>query len=114
MSHLAYVAALWLFLVGAYGLATTRNYLHATGCLAVMQASTYVLLLAVGYRTGGHAPVYVGAPADQTIVDPVVQALTLTDIVVGAAVTALILSLAIDAAKCKGTVDPGKFRPLEG
>lgn len=113
MSYLAYVVALWLFLVGMYGLCTTRNYLHATGCLAVTQASTYVLLLAIGYRTGGRAPVASGSSLGP-YVDPVVQALALTDIVVGAAVTALILSLATGAAKRRGTVDPKKFPPLEG
>ena len=114
MSHAAYFVALWLFLVGMYGLCTTRNYLHATGCLMVIQSATYVLLLAVGYKTGAHAPVYKGVRDDAPVVDPIVQALTLTDIVVGAAVTALILALAVQATKRRGTVDPGRFRPLQG
>ena len=113
MSHFAYAVALWLFLVGFYGLSTTRSYLHATGCLAVIQSSTYVLLLAIGYRTGGRAPVAKGSPP-APYVDSVVQALALTDIVVGAAVTALILVLATGAAKRRGTVDPRTFPPLEG
>lgn len=114
MSHVAYFVALWLFLFGLYGLCTTRNYLHATGCLSVLQSATYVLLLAIGYRTGAHAPVLEDTPHDAPVVDPVVQALTLTDIVVGAAVTALILALAVQAAKRRGTVDPARFRPLQG
>jgi multicomponent Na+:H+ antiporter subunit C len=47
-------------------------------------------------------------------VDPVVQALTLTDIVVSATVTALLLALAIQIAKTHGTVDPDELRALEG
>jgi multicomponent Na+:H+ antiporter subunit C len=114
MSYVPYFVALWLLLFGFYGLCTTRNYLHATGCLSVLQAATYVLLLAVGYRSGGHAPVLKDTPHDAKVVDPVVQALTLTDIVVGAAITALILALAVQAMKRRGTVDPAKFRPLQG
>lgn len=114
MTHLAYLVAVWLFLVGMYGLATTRNFIHATGCLGVIQASTYILLLAAGYREGARAPVIEHPPQAAPIVDPIVQALALTDVVVGAAVTALILSLAVQAAKRSGTLDPRVFRPLRG
>jgi multicomponent Na+:H+ antiporter subunit C len=47
------------------------------------------------------------------VVDAVVQALTLTDIVVGAAVTALLLALTIQLAKRLGTIDPDRIRSLE-
>ena len=114
MSYLPYIVAFWLFAIGSYGLATTRNYLHAVGALSVVQSATYVLLLSVGYRQGGRAPVFAGVSRGQQIVDPIVQALALTDIVVGAAVSALILALAIDAAKRAGTLDPHELRALEG
>ena len=42
----------------------------------------------------------------------VVQALVLTDIVVGATVTALLLALALQVHKRKGTLDPHQLRPL--
>jgi multicomponent Na+:H+ antiporter subunit C len=47
-------------------------------------------------------------------VDPVVQALSLVDIVVEATVTALLLAMAVQADKRFGTVDPGELRPLKG
>jgi multicomponent Na+:H+ antiporter subunit C len=50
----------------------------------------------------------VGSPG----VDPVVQALVLTDIVVGATVSALLLALALQVRKRKGTLDPHRLRPL--
>lgn len=34
---LPYLAAAWIFLVGAYGLATSRNLVRSVGCLAVCQ-----------------------------------------------------------------------------
>ena len=49
-----------------------------------------------------------------TAVDPVVQALTLTDVVVSVAVLALILALALDAHRLAGTVDPDKLAEIEG
>ncbi|MEU5838880.1 sodium:proton antiporter [Streptomyces diacarni] len=115
MSVLPYLVAGWLFLVGCYGLATSRNLIHAVGSLAVCQASTYVLLLAVGYRHGGTAPVFSDIrPGSRPVVDPVVQALTLTDVVVGATLTALLLALVVQVSKRHGTVDPDELRELRG
>lgn len=114
MSVLPYLAAGWIFLVGVYGLATSRNLVHAVGCLAVAQSSTYVLLLGIGYRRGGTAPVFSDIPVGTPVVDPVVQALVLTDVVVGATVTALLLSLVIQIRKRTGTVDPEALTDLKG
>jgi multicomponent Na+:H+ antiporter subunit C len=109
---LPYGLAVWLFLVGLYGVATSRNLIHLILCLSVVQSATYVALLAVGFRSGAGAPVYstvrVGTPG----VDPVVQALTLTDVVVGVVVTALLLALAVQAHKRTGTLDPDELRIL--
>ena len=82
---------------------TSRNLIHLIVCLSVTQSSTYVLLLAVGYKRGGTAPIFQGAPASVPKVDPVVQALTLTDIVVGVTVAALLLSLAVDESVNAGS-----------
>ena len=88
--------------------------MHLVICLTVMQASTYVLLLAVGYRTGAKAPVFADIPSSSQVVDPVVQALTLTDVVVEATVTALLLALAVQTQKRFGTVDPDELGALRG
>ncbi|EME97964.1 NADH-quinone oxidoreductase subunit K [Streptomyces mobaraensis NBRC 13819 = DSM 40847] len=115
MSVLPYLVAGWIFLVGVYGMATSRDLVHAVGCLSVTQSSTYVLLLAVGYRKGGTAPVFSDiAPGSRPVVDPVVQALALTDVVVGATVTALLLALVVQIAKRHGTTDPDALSELKG
>ncbi len=115
MSVLPYLVAVWIFLIGCYGIATSRNLIHAVGCLAVCQSATYVLLLAVGYRDGGTAPVFSDIePGSRPVVDPVVQALALTDVVVGATVTALLLALVIQVSKRHGTVDPDELSELRG
>jgi multicomponent Na+:H+ antiporter subunit C len=111
MSFLPYALAAWIFVVGLYGVVTSRHFVHLVICLGVTQSSTYVLLLAVGYRTGKKAPIFTsGVPAKVGAVDPVVQALTLTDIVVGVTVAALLLALVIDIWKRAGTADPDKIR----
>lgn len=109
-----YLVAAWLLLVGLYGIVTSRHLVHLVMCVSVMQASTYVLLLGIGYRTGAKAPIYADIPAGSKIVDPVVQALTLTDVVVEATVAALLLALAVQAHKRFGTADPDKLTALQG
>lgn len=114
MSIYPFVVAGWLLVAGMAGLVRSRNLVHAVISLSVCQSSTYLLLLAVGYRRGGTAPVFGDTPTSTTVVDPVVQAMTLTDIVVGATVTALLLALAIQIAKREHTVNPDRLSALSG
>ncbi|GJE29250.1 sodium:proton antiporter [Methylobacterium organophilum] len=112
LGALPYAVAGWLFAIGLYGIATSRNAIHLVGCLSVCQSATYVLLLAVGYRFDAVAPIFYDHPPGTPAVDPVVQALVLTDIVVGATVSALLLVLAIQIHKRRGTLDPEMLRPM--
>jgi multicomponent Na+:H+ antiporter subunit C len=114
MSFLPYAVAVWLFLVGLYGVVTSRNLVHLIACLSVTQSATYLLLLAIGYRIGGTAPVFYDVPVGTPAVDPVVQALTLTDVVVGVTVSAMLLALAVQEHKRFGTLDPDELRAMRG
>ena len=114
MSVLAYLVAVWLFIVGIYGVVSSRHLVHLVVCLAVTQSSTYILLLGIGYRSGGKAPIFGDIPQSTPVVDPVVQALTLTDVVVSATVSALLLALAVQAHGRFGSVDPDELNALRG
>ncbi|WP_405578773.1 sodium:proton antiporter [Streptomyces sp. NBC_01190] len=114
MTLVPFLVSGWIFLIGIYGMVTSRNLVHAVGCLAVAQSATYVLLLGIGYRRGATAPVFSDVPVTTRVVDPVVQALVLTDVVVGATVTALLLSLVIQIRKRTGTVNPERLTELKG
>jgi len=114
VGFLPYAVAAWLVLIGLYGVVTSRNLIHLVICLSVVQSGTYVLLLGIGYRTGGVAPIFADRPVGTLAVDPVVQALTLVDVVVEATVIALMLALAVQAHKRFRTIDPEELRPLKG
>jgi multicomponent Na+:H+ antiporter subunit C len=114
MTFLPYAVAAWIFVVGLYGIVTSRNLVHLIICLSVLQSSTYLLLLAIGFKSGGEPPVFADRPPSPLTVDPVVQALTLTDVVVGSTVTALLLAIAVQAHKRYGTLDPDELRPMRG
>ncbi len=114
MSFLPYAVVVWLFAIGLYGVVTSRNLIHLVLCLSVVQSSTYVLLLAIGYRTGASAPILIDLPAGAAKVDPVVQALVLTDIVVEVTVVALLLALAVQTHKRFGTLNPDELKVTRG
>jgi multicomponent Na+:H+ antiporter subunit C len=112
MSFLPYAVAAWLFLIGLYGVVASRNLIRTILSLTVVQSATYIVLIGVGYRNGGQAPIVADIPAVSKTVDPVVQVLVLTDIVIEATVTALLLALAVQAHKRFGSLDPAKLRAL--
>ena len=114
MQFFPFVVVAWILGVGLYGMVTSRHLVHLIICLIIVQSSTYVLLLGVGYKTGAVAPYFFDIPLHAPAVDPVVQALALTDVVVEAAVTALLLAFAIQAHKRFGTLDPQELVQFRG
>jgi multicomponent Na+:H+ antiporter subunit C len=114
MQFFPYLVVAWILAVGLYGIVTSRHLVHQIVCLIVVQSSTYVLLLAIGYKTGAVAPYFSDLPVHTAAVDPVVQALALTDVVVEAAGSALLLAFAVQAQKRFGTLDPQELVQLKG
>ena len=112
MSFLPFAVAAWLFVAGLYGVVSSTNLVRTIVSLTVVQSSTYVLLLAIGYVKGGKAAIFADIPQVTKAVDPVVQVLVLTDIVIEATVTGLLLALAVQAHKRFGSVDPNDLRAL--
>ncbi len=112
MSFLPFAIAAWLFLIGLYGIVSSQNLISSILSLTVVQSATYLLLLGVGYTKGGTAPIFADIPQTTKAVDPVVQVLVLTDIVIGATVTAMLLALAVQAHKRFGSLDPQDLRAL--
>jgi multicomponent Na+:H+ antiporter subunit C len=65
-----------------------------------------VLIVALGYVRGGSAPIFSSLMEAETakVVDPIPSALVLTAIVIGLAITALMLSYAVKLSKTSGTL----------
>ena len=112
MTFLAFAIAAWLFVIGLWGVVSSTNLVRTVLCLTVVQSATYLVLIGVGFRTGAKAPIIADIPASSRLVDPVVQVLVLTDIVIEATVTALLLALVVQAHKRFGSTDPAELRAL--
>jgi multicomponent Na+:H+ antiporter subunit C len=115
MSGFAYGVGCWLVLVGIFGVVRSCDLIHTVVCVSVAQSGTYVVLLTIGYQSGAVAPIFGSStPPGTSVVDPVVQAMTLTDIVVSATVTALLLAMVVQVAKRHGTIVPDELHALRG
>jgi multicomponent Na+:H+ antiporter subunit C len=117
MFAINYFAAILLFLLGLYGLVRERNVVRMILNLGLMESATYLFLIALGYRAGGTAPIFYEAtmiPGETTAVDPIVQALALTSIVIGVVTLAMALALVVQLARHYRTLDAGRMRELSG
>lgn len=107
-----FVAAL-LVILGIITMLIKRNLIKMIMGLALVEAGVNLLLVSLGYREGGIAPIFTNAPAG-VMVMPTVQAMTLTNIVIGIATTALLLSFVMVIYKKYGTANADKVRKLRG
>jgi multisubunit Na+/H+ antiporter MnhC subunit len=106
--------AIFLFLIGLYGVAVKRNLIKIVIGLSIMEYATFLILALIGYREGGRPPILVKGIQEKTLVDPLPQALVLTAIVIGLATTALLLSIAVRIYHKYGTFDVNEIRKLKG
>ena len=101
-----YIGAFGLILIGLYIILVKHNLIKVIIGLAILDTGVNLFLISVGYITEGTAPIFSGSETDgQQMVDPVPQALVLTAIVIGVAVLALALSLAIRLYHHYGTLN---------
>jgi multicomponent Na+:H+ antiporter subunit C len=117
-----YLAAGALFCIGLYAVLSRRNLIKIVMGLSLMEASTYLLLISLAYRARSTAPVLFGPPGHVTpqglahgnVADPVLQNFCLTAIVIGVAVTAVFLSVAVRISQHYRTLDADRVRALRG
>ncbi|POX48300.1 sodium:proton antiporter [Streptomyces sp. Ru72] len=114
MSVYPYVVAGVLFTAGLHGLVNSRNYIHMAVSLTVTQSATYVALISLGSVRGGQPPIAQSPQPGRPMADPVLQALTLTDVVVSVVALALLLALAQQSHSCGGTLDPDELARVRG
>ncbi len=100
-----------VFAVGAYGLLTQKNMIKLSICLNIMESSLFLFLVSLGFREDGTYPII--HPEAELYVDPLPQALTLTAIVIGASVTAVMLAFIVKLYKRYHTLDISKIRNLK-
>ena len=107
-----YIVITILFILGLYTILNCKNLIKMIMGINIIEASLILLLVHIGYKPKGTAPIL--NQDYEIIVDPLPQALALTAIVIGASTTAVMLFLAIKLYKEYGTLDISEIRRLKG
>ena len=110
--NVPYIAAAGLVIIGLYAMIFKRNLIKMVIGITLIESGVNLFLITLGYREGSIAPIYTSSPGGIMAL-PVPQALTLTSIVIGVAVLALMLSLVIHIYRHYGTLDVRKMRRLK-
>ncbi len=109
-----YFMCLILFCVGLYAILVKRNLIKIIIGIIITEYAVNLFFILVAYRSKGRAPILAPDQIVKNMVDPLPQALVLTAIVIGLAVTALIVSIAVRVYEKYGTFDITKIRRLKG
>ena len=103
-----------LIVIGAWGMLTQRNMLKMVIGFSIIDTGVHLMIVTIGYVRGGTAPILDGdLPAGAPFVDPVPSALVLTAIVIGLAVTALMLTYVVRLARTGGTLEVSSFKEMK-
>jgi len=109
ISLIALCTGLGLILIGLWGMLTQRNIIRMIIGFSLLDTGIHMVMVAIGYVTGGTAPIIDAAvPAAEAVtrvVDPLPSALVLTAIVIGLGVTAVMLSYAVRIHQARKTLN---------
>jgi multicomponent Na+:H+ antiporter subunit C len=109
--QIPYIAVVLIAGIGIATLLLKKNIIKMIMGLAIVEGAANLFLVSLGYRIGGIAPIFTDAP-DAEMVLPTVQAMTLTNIVIGFATTALLLAFAMMIYRKYGSVEANNVRRL--
>ena len=103
-----------LILAGLVGMLTQKNIIKIIIGFSIMDTGIHLVMVSIGYIKDKTAPILDSAvdleKASSQVVDPVPSALVLTAIVIGLAVTALMLSYAVRMVKEKKSLDINDYK----
>ncbi|MDD5018680.1 MAG: cation:proton antiporter subunit C [Eubacteriales bacterium] len=104
------IGAIVIFFIGVYGVIARRNIMKTVVSLGIMDAAVILFFVAAGGKSSSSAPI--GARIDAGAADAVPQALMITAIVIGIAVTAVSLTMFIYLYNKYGTTNWEKARKM--
>jgi len=107
--QIPYLAVVGLIIIGLYAVIFKRNLIKMIIGITLIESGVNLFLITLSFRENSTAPIYTASPGGIMSL-PVPQALTLTSIVIGVAVLALMLSLVIHIYRHYGTLDVRKIK----
>ena len=87
------IAAIVVFFIAFYGLITHRKMIKSVVCTIVMATAVIFFFLGIGFRSGIMPPIGEEFPYVEQVADPIPQALMITAIVIGVAMTTINITM---------------------
>ena len=107
------IGAIVIFFIGVYGVIARRNITKTVISLGIMEAAIILFFVSTGGQSASSAPIANGGgAAGPASADAVPQALMITAIVIGIAVTAVALTMFIYLYHKYGTTNWEKARKM--
>ncbi len=106
--NIPYIAVVCLILIGLATVIFKRNLIKIVIGITIIESGVNLFLITLAYRKDSTAPIYHGT-GSRLMSLPVPHALTLTSIVIGVAVLALMLTLIIYLYRHYKTLDVRKI-----
>ncbi len=108
-----------LFCVGLYAVAIKRNLIKIIIGLSIMGYAVNLFFVLIGYKHNSTFPIFskeniISQQQNINMVDPLPQALVLTTIIIGLAITIILVSIAIRLYEKYNTFDITEIRKLKG
>ena len=115
---MVYALCLVLIAIGLYGVVVKKNVVKIVISLAIVEYGINVLLVLIGYRSDGCAPILKQGMTAATLaanaVDPLPQVLVLTAIMINLGILILLVAICIRLYERYGTFDITEMRRLKG
>lgn len=111
--NLPFIIAAVIAVIGIAAMLFRHNLVKVIMGLSLVEAGVNLFLVALGYRIDAIAPIFTNAPSTNMVL-PTVQAMTLTNIVIGIATTAMLLSFTMIIYKKYGSATTTTVRKLRG
>jgi multicomponent Na+:H+ antiporter subunit C len=106
-----------LILIGLWGMLTRKNLIKIIIGFSIIDTGIHLVIVSVGYLPGRTAPILDEAVtrgrAAAEVVDPIPSALVLTAIVIGLAITALMLTYAVSLYRQRRSLHIDDYKELK-
>lgn len=112
IENIPYVIVGILIIVGLYGIIFRRNLIKIIIGISIVESAVNLFLVSTGYREKGIAPIFTNS-ISTLMVFPTPQALTLTSIVIGVAVTSLMLAIVVKIYQNSKSLDSKNISKLQ-
>jgi multicomponent Na+:H+ antiporter subunit C len=111
-----YILSTVLFCVGMYSVMVKKNILKTIIGIAIMGYSVNLLFILTGFKYQAEAPILSNEAGHQLVmtVDPLTQAMVLSTVIIGMAISMLLAALALKLFDKYQTFDITEIKKLKG